>query len=118
MARGVGIQHIVDKIMRGRKSIYRAGKWRTQRSADGNAYHLYHYGTEMLRWNHAREVTGWWGGWGSVSDQEGVNAALRALGSPLRYHRDRAGGGARVNPAYRVSATVGRSINAITPPVY
>ena len=81
---------------------------------------LYHYGTRMLEWSYRGTdiaITGWWPGWGSVSDQQGVNAALHALGSNKRYSRDKRGGGPRVNP-YRVSASVGRGLNVITPPVY
>lgn len=105
------------------------GPWRVE--LEGNIGRLYHYGTKMLEWSYGRRtlpmtitVTGWWAGHGSASDQTGVNAALSGLGlSHMRYRRDQAGGGARVNPggSYRVSASVGRaasSISAITPPEY
>lgn len=77
---------------------------------------LRHYSTKMLEWTADGQVLGWWAGWGSVSDQQGVNAALSEIGSPMRYHRDARGGGPRVNP-YRVSSSV-RSIVSHTPPVY
>jgi hypothetical protein len=56
--------------------------------------HLWHYGTLMLTWradnpsdpNYLDYCTGW----GSVSDQGGMNTAFRVLGIPLRF--DRAGG--------------------------
>lgn len=35
-------------------------------------------------------------GWGSVSDQQGVNAIYEASGSPLRLRRDAKGGGPRI----------------------
>lgn len=73
----------------------------------------------MLRWRYTDPIIieGWWVGWGSVSDQTGVNAALRALGSPMRYSRDRSGGGPRVNPSFRVPGAMAK-LSPITPPVY
>lgn len=88
-------------------------------SASTYTFSLIHYGTEMLRWRYtlggAVEITGTWTGWGSVSDQTGVNAALDALGSRMRYSRDRRGGGPRVNPFVASRAA---SIRPATPPVY
>jgi hypothetical protein len=141
MGRGVGITRIVNianaaaagesgawNHMRsdGPAKYAKEGKWKVE--LEGNIGRLYHYGTKMLEWRYGRrtlpmsiEITGWWVGWGSASDQEGVNAALRALGSEKHYYRDARGGGPRVNPGYRVSASVGRaasSISSITPPEY
>lgn len=88
--------------------------------------HLYHYGTAMLKWQQEFSPQGHdrggiimesWTGYGSVSDQSGVNSALLAIGSELRYRRDDKGGGPRVNPTFRVP-TSSASIRAITPPVY
>lgn len=131
MASGIGIKrmiHATHSYARGRK----AGHWSTQcavTSQESLLCSLHHYGTKMLEWHfqpdkHPRVVmTGWWVGYGSASDQGGVNAALDALGLPQHYYRDARGGGPRVNPgaSYRVSASVGRaasSIRAITPPDY
>lgn len=125
MASGVGIKRMIHQThsyARGRK----AGHWWTQcavASQDSLMCSLHHYGTKMLEWayhpnQHPRVViTGWWVGHGSVSDQGGVNAALDALGSTLRYHRDARGGGPRVNP-FRVSVAAARGLRPITPPVY
>lgn len=81
---------------------------------------LHHYGTEMLRWEYhpghgEYNIIGTWTGWGSVSDQTGVNAALSELGSRMRYSRDQRGGGARINP-YRVGAMA--ALRVATPPTY
>lgn len=122
MARGIIVARLIKSAHMGNRSEYKSGPWRVTRTGlTGGS--LYHYGTKMLEWIwDAREaqITGWWVGHGSVSDQQGVNAALSALGSPMRYYRDTRGGGPRVNPAsYRVSASVGRSmLSAITPPEY
>jgi hypothetical protein len=79
----------------------------------------------MLEWdynpNHAERVVilGTWTGWGSVSDAQGVNAALDALGVNMRYRRDAKGGGPRINPRGRRNAVQvsvgGRAISAISP---
>lgn len=137
MGRGVGIEDLVQRSLAGQLykkdgPVYYAktGKWKVENEAQTGGLtvtgRLFHYGTKMLEWKidtrrGTAAITGWWIGWGSASDQEGVNAALRGLGSSLRYHRDTRGGGPRVNPGYRVSASVGRaasSISAITPPEY
>ena len=61
---------------------------------------LWHYGTAMLRWSVERpddpDVLDWSTGWGSVSDQNGMNTAFRVLGLPYRFDRDARGGGPRV----------------------
>jgi hypothetical protein len=83
-------------------SIIRSGKgtahaWRVER--DGTVATLVHYATPMLRWDvrapresHTVLSTGW----GSVSDQNGMNTAFDQLGIPRRYDRDARGGGPRV----------------------
>lgn len=124
MARGIIVQRLIKSAHMGQRSRYSNGPWAVTRTGlTGGA--LYHYGTKMLEWQwdeREAQITGWWIGHGSVSDQQGVNAALSALGSPMRYYRDTRGGGPRVNPtSYRMSSMVGRaasSISAITPPDY
>lgn len=75
----------------------RAHAWRVEQNADGTRS-LWHYATEMLRWNPAGatvdEVVVYYStGWGSVSDQQGMNKAFRELGLPLYYSR---AGGAEI----------------------
>jgi hypothetical protein len=89
----------------------KSGPWRVESKQDevpGRYFlqSLWHYSTEMLRWSYdftSGQVTiiGTWTGHGSVSDQTGVNSALWALGSSLRYSRDQRGGGPRINPRRR-----------------
>jgi hypothetical protein len=133
---GKGVEELVRRALQGslhRKDgpVYYAqqGPWRVESEPSPSSsiitQRLLHYGTKMLEWritlthggHAAANITGWWIGHGSVSDQTGVNAALKVLGSTLRYHRDRSGGGPRVNP-FRVSAGVARSLTSITPPTY
>jgi len=122
-------QHGVGKALK-----YSYGPWKVYGTTGGSAstytFSLHHYSTEMLRWRYVPAsgditIEGTWTGWGSVSDQTGVNAALHALGSNLRYSRDTKGGGPRVNPRGRRNYTYarnavtvsagGRAINAISP---
>ena len=129
MAQGVGVQRLVKRAMDhvrfgpGTGKVFGGRPWSVHVEWIGGTriLSLHHYGTKMLEWETLSgddvKILGWWAGWGSVSDQTGVNAALRTLGSNKRYSRDRRGGGPRVNP-YRVSASVGRGLNVITPPVY
>lgn len=78
-----------------RKGSGTAGAWRVIQWGDDCA--LYHYGTEMLRWNPARrEVLYGCTGWGSVSDQNGVNTAFGLIDADYRYRRDAKGGGPRI----------------------
>lgn len=139
MARGIIVGRLVKKAtlsyatgramgMRKDGSVYvaKTGPWRVEMAwgTGGAVAALYHYGTRMLEWSYSGtdiKITGWWVGHGSVSDQQGVNAALHELGAPQRYYRDIRGGGPRVNPGYRLSASVSRaasSISSITPPEY
>lgn len=132
MAKGIIVGRLINSALGASpgssKREWGSRPWKVRiESWDGHGVGaLYHYGTKMLEFTleYPSTILGWWAGWGSVSDQQGVNAALSALGqSKMRYSRDRAGGGARVNPggSYRISASVGRaasSISAITPPEY
>jgi hypothetical protein len=66
---------------------------------------LWHYSTPMLRWNVCDPcdpcALDYGIGWGSVSDQNGMNTAFRVLGLPLCYDRDQRGGGPRVTELRR-----------------
>lgn len=79
-----------------RKGNARAGNWRTVKVVDYDfsglpAFDLYHYGTCMMRWIRTEDghnVPLWFNlGWGSKSDQEGMNKAFRELGMPYYYSR-------------------------------
>ncbi len=65
---------------------------------------LWHYSTCMLTWNKNNpndpEFLDYSLGWGSVSDQNGMNIAFRVLGIPLYYSR---AGGAEIREVNRVS---------------
>ena len=86
---------IADIIRRGSG---RSHAWRVERN--GQAATLWHYGTAMLTWNLERpsdpDALDSSTGWGSVSDQNGMNIAFRVLGLPYRFDRDQRGGGPRV----------------------
>lgn len=94
----------IESIVRARKGT--AGAWRVTRvvNSEGSAliddvFQLWHYGTCMLEWHESEmgaTLTRVNTGWGSVSDQNGVNKALRVLGMNMRYRRDARGGGPRV----------------------
>jgi|SRR5215471_14790435 len=87
------------------EEIIRAGKgkagseqsWEVTRTDNGNVGRLFHYSTQMLVWDWydpANEsVLDYSIGWGSVSDQGGMNKAFRILGLPLYYARK---GGAEI----------------------
>lgn len=65
----------------------------------GTTYQWWHYGTKMAEWNESTRygivLTDWDTGYGSVSDQNGMNILFRELGLPYRF--DRAGGAKIVN---------------------
>jgi len=76
----------------------RAGHWRiipaesVVGSEDLDACALYHYGTCMLAWRRCdNRVLYLSTGWGSASDQNGMNVALRVLGgwAPERWTNHR-----------------------------
>ena len=124
---GVGkLVHRATAAFREGRSLRRGqvsyGPWRVE--LHGGTGKLFHYGTQMLEWKYKDyhgnvEITGTWTGWGSTSDQQGVNAALYALGSPMRYSRDKRGGGPRINPRRRRNASVTRvlAVRAVSPTV-
>ena len=76
-----------------------AGAWQVTRATDatGTKCYLYHYSTCMLVWDFydpANEATLDYSlGWGSVSDQGGMNKVFRELCIPLYYSRK---GGAEI----------------------
>lgn len=134
MSRGVGVERLVRKVMEGNRGLRKdgpvfyakTGPWRTEIEpgtfgGKSDKYRLIHYSTTMLEWEVSNmgviTITGTWTGHGSVSDQQGVNAALRALGSRMRYSRDRSGGGPRVNPSFRVPGAM-MKFAPITSPTY
>lgn len=94
----------IESIVQKRRGT--AGAWRVARvvNSEGNAllddvFQLWHYNTCMLEWHESdmgATLTCTDTGWGSVSDQNGVNKALRALGMNMRYFRDARGGGPRI----------------------
>lgn len=97
-----------DIIRNGSGRAGSGGAWRaiTVRDSDGrDVCELWHHGTLMLRWNAERpsdpDVLDFSTGWGSVSDQGGMNTAFRALGLPYRMDRDRRGGGPRITELRR-----------------
>lgn len=83
-----------------------AGTWRVERSTittpgsdrEVQVATLYHYSTPMLRWQvdnpGCRSILTMGTGWGSVSDQSGMNTAFRILSLPYLFRR--AGGAAIV----------------------
>lgn len=90
--------HIAGKLVRRFFETGRGGQrgpWWVK--AIGAQAILGHYATEMLAFDLRGNVTVLSVGHGSVSDQSGINAALWALGSSMRYSRDIRGGGPRVN---------------------
>jgi hypothetical protein len=102
---------ISDVIARGKG---RAGAWRVEREqVDGKTVcRLWHYGTNMLTWNledpSDPDVLDYSTGWGSVSDQGGMNRAFRVLGLPLYFQR--AGGAEIVDSRARRLEDLGRKM--------
>jgi hypothetical protein len=83
---------IADIVNRGKG---KAGAWEVRPSGE-NRQTLFHYSTAMLSWvEDGREmyVDGYSLGWGSVSDQNGMNTAFKVLGAPYYYQR---AGGAQI----------------------
>lgn len=87
---------IVDIVRKGRG---RAGAWSVYRDIrdEFTVCRLYHYSTMMLQWRDDYPIDPDWLdysiGWGSVSDQGGMNRAFRELGIPLYFSRS---GGAEI----------------------
>lgn len=83
-------------------ATHRAGAWTAyDRTQPYGAFRdervVYHYTTPMLRLDMSTgDVQILSLGWGSVSDQQGVNKVLQAAGVEMRYARNRAGGGPRI----------------------
>lgn len=90
------------EIVRNRKG--RAGAWRIERRDGG--YALIHYAHTMVEWTDRPEttVTALYTGWGSVSDQQGVNKAMSELDAP--YYYSRAGGAHYVEVVHQDAAPV------------
>lgn len=82
------------------RHIRKLGAWtlyrETNRYDDRPMFSLHHYGTNMCEWCDNEDGTSEIGytslGWGSVSDQGGMNALFDTLNVGLRYSR--AGGAA------------------------
>lgn len=75
-------------------------KWNNDESSPWTYHSLYHHGTRMATWkvnddNGLTEIVSLSLGWGSVSDQNGMNTLFRELGAPYRFNR--AGGASIVN---------------------
>ena len=71
--------------------------WQTTISPEKLYVTLWHYTTPMLEWRTDHPQSHWVGislGYGSVSDQNGMNIAFRELNIPARY--DRSGGVPRI----------------------
>jgi hypothetical protein len=87
---------IADIIRRGRGTTH---GWRVEPSGPTGRVALIHFTTPMLAWNpadpadHPNILSI---GWGSVSDQNGLNTAFKVLGLPYRMDRDVRGGGPRI----------------------
>jgi hypothetical protein len=75
------------------------GSWHCETRPSGERV-LTHCDHEMLRWlpGPPPEATFVSTGWGTVSEQIGCNVAFRELGLAFYFARDRAGGGARIEP--------------------
>lgn len=91
------IQELIERATAGDAGV--AGAWRTERVYIHGARvaRLYHHGTMMLQWDidfpQGSDKLDWSLGWGSVSDQNGMNTAFRVLGLPYYYSRK---GGAHI----------------------
>jgi len=106
----VTIRQLIERAQNGKDG--NAGAWHTEieKTDFGHETHLYHYTTRVLTWLQESPTNTLWLdwnlGWGSVSDQNGLNVAFRVLGLPLRYDRDQRGGGARVTDISEQLASV------------
>lgn len=87
----------ISDIIQRRRGTAGGGAWRVVTTNSGNE--LWHYSTRMLTWTDTPsgvEILQHSTGWGSVSDQNGMNTAFRVLRAPYRYDRDARGGGPRI----------------------
>ena len=86
---------IADIVKAGHGTAGHGGSWRVDKlDSDpfrGNEYLLSHYGHPMLKWRKSHrndtEILDYWTGYGSVSDQGGMNQAFKSLGIDLYYSR-------------------------------
>jgi hypothetical protein len=101
---------IAEIIRRGNGRAGSSGAWRVERDEPADPFvgavaTLRHHGTVMLRWKVSNpsdpRVLDYGIGWGSVSDQGGMNTAFRVLGLPLRFDRAQRGGGPRITELTR-----------------
>jgi hypothetical protein len=95
---------LVDII---RKRRGQAAAWRVH-PIDSETFSLWHYGTEMLVWTDNPDtgcstLLDYSLGWGSVSDQQGMNKAFKTLGLPFYYSR---AGGAKIVEPFEVIAEI------------
>jgi hypothetical protein len=100
---------ITEIVRNGKGTAGSNGAWRVYtRPGDDDwrpdSRELYHYSTLMLEWDD-EGVIDYSIGYGSVSDQGGMNKAFRALGVPFRYDRDERGGGARITTLEHVTVS-------------
>ncbi len=87
---------IASIVKAGKGTAGHYGSWRCETDAHGYVS-LRHYGREMLAWRSSGdlqpdEIVCVSVGWGSVSDQGGVNKALKVLGFDHLVYYSRAGG--------------------------
>jgi len=91
----------IKSIIQKRKGT--AGNWQVNQVTRTDDYvvccQLWHYGTMMLEWRELNprdeDYLDYALGWGSVSDQNGMNIAFRELNLPLYYSRR---GGSEILP--------------------
>lgn len=84
----------ISDIIKNRRGT--SGPWRIKTTDEGRE--LWHYSTRMLLWTDTINgpiLLDHSTGWGSASDQNGVNTAFRVLNLPFYYKR--AGGATIVN---------------------
>lgn len=89
MAHHNAIRQAVRETLAGAKVNRNVGSraWRVRHNPEDGSHSLVHHGTTMLSWDTDGLVLFAGLGIGSVSDQQGTNAALQALGSNLYYSR-------------------------------
>ena len=82
----------IASIIKAKKG--KAGHWEVFRvieDDDAEVCQLYHYSTLMLQWRlidpKDSNYLEYNDGWGSVSDQNGLNTAFKILGIPLYFAR-------------------------------
>lgn len=82
-----------------------ATSWMADYDRSSNRLYVWHYSTLMLIADRYHDKSGhelwvildWSLGWGSATDQQGMNRLFDRLGYPdLSYRRDQAGGGPRI----------------------